>query len=229
MSESWSAGEVPRPRRHPRRQHRPQIGHPVAGQRRNHKGVGEQAILVQRRRQRQQAVALDQVDLVERQNRLAVFGAESGHQPPTVVVHRAVRGIHQHHDQIGIPGALPRCRNHGAFKTNLWHKNSRRIDEDQLTGTGLGDAQHPAPGGLNLGADDGQLAADQGVQQRRLAGVGGADQGDKAAPSAFAIDVGAGQQGVVIRQGVHSTGYPNWRSKSRAAMVSARRRLRPVP
>ena len=44
------------------------------------------------------------------------------------------------------------------------------------------DAHQPDAGGLRLGADDRDLLADQRVDERGLAGVGRADDGDEAAP-----------------------------------------------
>ena len=55
-----------------------------------------------------------------------------------------------------------------------------RVEEDHL-GVGIvPHAENPRPGRLRLVGDDGQLRADQPVQQRGLAGVGAADERDEA-------------------------------------------------
>ena len=61
-------GIEPRPRRHPRGQGRAQIRDAVAGGRRDHVGVGERELIVERGAQAQQRAALHQVDLGQRQH-----------------------------------------------------------------------------------------------------------------------------------------------------------------
>ena len=55
------------------------------------------------------------------------------------------------------------------------------VDEDQLGVGAVHDAAHDGAGGLRLVGGDHHLAADQGVGQRRLAGVGPADERHEAA------------------------------------------------
>ena len=55
-----------------------------------------------------------------------------------------------------------------------------QIVEDVL-GVALGaEAGHRQAGGLGLGAHDGEVLADEGVEERGLADVGGAGEGDVA-------------------------------------------------
>src|SRR3546814_10280663 len=60
-------------------------------------------------------------------------------------------------------------------------ENAGRIDEQDLRVVLERDAHQPRACGLRLGADDRDLLADQCVDERRLAGIGSADDGDKAA------------------------------------------------
>jgi hypothetical protein len=55
-----------------------------------------------------------------------------------------------------------------------------KVEEDDLA-AGLGeDAHDPVAGGLRPLRDDGDLVAEEGVEQGALAGVGPSDQGDRA-------------------------------------------------
>jgi hypothetical protein len=58
---------------------------------------------------------------------------------------------------------------------------ARRIDKDELGWTHGADARDPVPRGLGLVGRDADLLSDQGIEQRRLADVGLADDGDQAA------------------------------------------------
>ena len=69
-------------------------------------------------------------------------------------------------------------------------EDARRVDQHQLRArpalsvigqVGHGDTDDPHARGLHLGRDDGDLGADQTVEQRRLADIGRADQGDESA------------------------------------------------
>ena len=75
-------------------------------------------------------------------------------------------------------------------------------------------AQHPMPGGLRLGADDGHLVPDQCIEQRGLADIGAADQRGKAA---------------AVLRSCAATARCSCSSTPAAASCSARRRLEPAP
>ena len=66
----------------------------------------------------------------------------------------------------------------------LGRVNARRVDEDDLRGLAGENAQDAIARGLRLGRDDGNLLAQQRVQQRGLAHVRLADNGDKAGTEA---------------------------------------------
>ena len=68
------------------------------------------------------------------------------------------------------------------------------IDEYNLPARFGENAQDTMAGGLWLGGDDGQLLADDPVEQRRLADVGSAEDGNSAGDSAgrTILTVGAG-------------------------------------
>ena len=59
-------------------------------------------------------------------------------------------------------------------------EDAGRVDEDDLRVVVDGDAAHDGARRLHLVGDDRHLGADQLVDQRRLAGIGRADQGDEA-------------------------------------------------
>ena len=60
-----------------------------------------------------------------------------------------------------------------------------RVDEDDLARLRGEDAADPVARGLGNGRDDGHLAAAQGVDERRLARGGTADDGDDGGFHAF--------------------------------------------
>ncbi len=59
--------------------------------------------------------------------------------------------------------------------------NARRVDENDLLFGARQDAENAMTRGLRLGTDDADFALEQRIQQRRLAHVGPADDGGKAA------------------------------------------------
>src|SRR6185312_14115550 len=56
---------------------------------------------------------------------------------------------------------------------------SRRVDEQDLSAAHNGDAHEPGASRLRLAADDGDLLADDGIDQSRFTRVGGADHRDE--------------------------------------------------
>ena len=134
-------------------------------------------------RQRQQLRLLHQIDLVEDQHlRLPDLGELLQHRFGLVVEARL--GVDQHRDDVGVVRAAPGGRHHGAVEPPLRRENPRRVDEDELRAALDRDAAHQRARGLHLGRDDRDLAADQRIDQRRLAGIGRADQRDEAAARA---------------------------------------------
>ncbi len=82
-------------------------------------------------------------------------------------------------DQVGVLGAVPGCRDHGPVEPPPGLEDARRVDQQDLRLALDGDAHQPCAGRLRLGADDRDLLSDQRVDQRRLARVRRADDGDE--------------------------------------------------
>ena len=80
--------------------------------------------------------------------------------------------------------------------------NTRGIDEDQLVAGAIDHGTHATAGRLRHRRGDGDLLAVAGVEQRGLAGVGTADQGNKAAAEAGFHVTKARETFVLVAQGV---------------------------
>jgi hypothetical protein len=92
-----------------------------------------------------------------------------------------VRALHDHHHQVH---AFQRTRR-GAVqipvqRPALAGMDARRVHEHRLHAALGTDAEQAVACGLRLGRGDGELLPDQAVQQRRLADVRPADNGDGA-------------------------------------------------
>ena len=98
--------------------------------------------------------------------------------------------IEQHADQIGVMRPAPCRRNHGAIEPSFRQENPRGIDQNNLRVVLDDDAADQRARGLHLARDDGDLGADQRIDQRRLADIGRADQRDEAAARRHRRDVG---------------------------------------
>ena len=92
----------------------------------------------------------------------------------------AALGVDQQHDDVGVLGAAPGGGHHRLVEPALGLEDARRVDEDDLRGAVGGDAAHDGARRLHLVGDDRDLGADEPVDQRRLAGIGRADQRDEA-------------------------------------------------
>ena len=90
-------------------------------------------------------------------------------------------GVEQHADEIGVVRPAPGGRHHGAVEPPLRREDAGRIDQDDLGVVVDHDAADQRAGGLHLARDDGDLGADQRIDQRGLADIGRADQRDEAA------------------------------------------------
>ena len=69
-------------------------------------------------------------------------------------------------------------RAHGALQLVARIEQSGRVEHDHLRVVRRADADDAIARGLRLLADDGQLLADDAVEERGLAGVGLSDDGD---------------------------------------------------
>ena len=93
----------------------------------------------------------------------------------------ALGRIDQQHDDVGVAGAAPGRLHHGPVEPAARGEDAGRVDEHELARALDGDAAQRHARRLHLVADDRDLGPDQGIDQRRLAGVGRADDGDEAA------------------------------------------------
>ena len=111
-------------------------------------------------------------------------------------------GIDQKRDDVHVvelkQGALVKL---GA-QAVLGLVNTRGIDEDQLVAGAIDHGAHTATSRLRHRRGDGDLLAVAGVEQRGLAGVGTADQGNKAAAEAGLHVSKAREALVLVAQGV---------------------------
>ena len=169
-----------RPRRHHRGQRVAQIVDAVAGHGRHHEGLGKFQPLVGGLRQLQQLFLVDDIDLVDDQQLGMIDGRHLGKDRLGLLVD-PLAGVEQHADEVGVMRPAPGGRHHGAVEPSLRHEDAGRIDQDDLGVVVDHDAADQRPGGLHLARDDGDLGADQRIDQRGLADIGGADQRDKAA------------------------------------------------
>ena len=171
---------MPRPVGHGGGQIGLQIGHPVAVRRRNH----EHRLGLQSRRQilrqRQQRVFLGDLDLVEHQyQRLG---------PPLDPRQRGLdprpdlgRGIDHQQGPVGILGAFPCRGDHRPVQSPVGLEDAGRVHQYELRFTLDRNPHQPRARGLRLGTDDRDLFADQCIDQRRLARIGRAQDGDQPA------------------------------------------------
>ena len=145
-------------------------------------------VVIQRSDQRQQIGGLHGVDLVEHAARPCAVVFFS---PSTMAsVSRAagpfglrgkIGGIDDQQHRIGIARAGPGGIDHGAVEPAARLEDARRIHEHDLRLAAHRDAAHRHARGLHLVADDGDLGADQRIDQRGFAGIRRADDGGKAA------------------------------------------------
>ncbi len=99
----------------------------------------------------------------------------------------ALGSVDEHHHLIGVRRARPGARDHRLIEAALRREDARRIDQHELALALHGDAANLNARRLHLARDDRDLGADERVDQRRLAGVGRADDGDHAAAAVFAF------------------------------------------
>ena len=131
-------------------------------------------------RQLQQLFLVDNIDLVDDQQFGMIDGRHLAEDRLGLLVD-PLAGVEQHADEVGVMRPAPGGRHHGAIEPSLRHEDAGRIDQDDLGVVVDHDAADQRPGGLHLARDDGDLGADQRIDQRGLADIGGADQRDKAA------------------------------------------------
>ncbi len=126
--------------------------------------------------ERQQFRLGDQIDLVEDEHdrRLRLL-EQAGDE--LVAVPRARRGVEHQHDNVDFPQGLDGGVHHPDVQSMQGPMDARRIDEHDLAVRIILHAQDAPARRLRLVGDDRDLGADEGVEQRGLAGVGPPDQG----------------------------------------------------
>ena len=152
----------------------------VALQRRNHERVFERAQSVDRLRQLQQLFDFRRVDLVEHQCFVLFHVAQAQDDFLRFVV-KPLAGVDQQAHHVRIPGPAPGGDDHRPIKPALGAEDAGRIHKDDLCFAMDRDAAHLRARGLHFARHDGDFRPDQRIEQRRLAGVGRADERDKAA------------------------------------------------
>ena len=88
-------------------------------------------------------------------------------------------GIDKMHDSVGVFGTIPSRAHHSPVQTTARRKDTRRIDQNNLRLTVHTDTAHGKARGLDLLGDDGDLGANQTIDQRRLARIGRSNNGDE--------------------------------------------------
>ena len=97
-------------------------------------------------------------------------------------------GFDHEQDQVDVAdGAHHRLVQRFVQRGGVARLESRRVDKDELRRADGADAGDAVPGGLSLARGDADFLAHQGVEQRRLADVGLADDGNQAAALGDAV------------------------------------------
>ncbi len=167
-----------------------QIVDTIARQRGNHEGLRQGQAVIGRFRQREQLFARHEIDLVQDQD-LLVMDRLDLFQDRVGLVVDAGFGIEQHADEIGVMRAAPGRRHHGAVEPTLRREDAGGVDQNDLRVVLDHDAADQCAGRLHLARHDGDLGADQRIDERGLADIGGADQRDEAAARGRRRGIGA--------------------------------------
>ena len=172
---------------------------PVAGRRRHRHERGEVALPAVPVDERQQARLGDEIDLVEDEQHRRRDPREGVDDEP-VAGPDAVGDVPHQPDQVDLADRLEGHVDHAHVHPVQRPVNARGVHEDGLR-RGLprvvAHRHDSVPGGLRLVRDDGQLGADDAVQEGGLAGVGAPDERHEA---------GAQGRGLRFRHGYAPTG-----------------------
>ena len=121
---------------------------------------------------------------------------------PSVPPADGLGGIDQKRDDVHVVELKQSALVNLGAQAVLGLVDARGIDKDQLVAGAVDDGAHAAARGLGHRRGDGDLLAVAGVEQRGLAGVGTADQGNKAAAEAGLNISKARETFVLVAQGV---------------------------
>jgi len=129
---------------------------------------------------------LDPVDLVQHADAVHARRFELVDDARRIVID-TVRRIDHQYDRVRVLSPAPGRIDHGPVEPALGIEDAGRIDEHELAFAFERNAAHRHPRRLHLVRDDRDLGADDGVDERRLAGIGRTQHGDEPAAVAAGI------------------------------------------
>ena len=137
---------------------------PMLAQRADHEGLVEAHLLVDGGGEFEELFLLHHVDLVDHEDLGFAHIRQLSEDALHLVIDPAP-GVDQQRHRVRVPRPAPGGRDHGPVKPALGGEDAWRIHEDDLRVAIERDAAHQRAGGLHLARDDGDLGADQRVQQ----------------------------------------------------------------
>ena len=146
--------------------------------RRHGNDLGERALFAVGVHQRQQPHLLHEVDLVENQEHGRRGGLDQLEHVAVAPAHR-LRHIDHQAQHIDFGDGLHGGIHHPHVHAMQRPVNARRVEEHHLRIGIVAYAKNARARRLRLVGHNGQLLANQLVQQRRLAGIGAANEGDE--------------------------------------------------
>ena len=178
--------EIGRSRRHRLHHFAQQFIHSFAPERRDRHDLRELVQLAVFLDQRQQFafVLAEKVHFIQHKKSLRAGLFEQIERVPITHIQLA-RRIHQQQHQVAAFQRLPHFHHHSSSQRTVGLVHPRRVDQHNLGRIAvlrfwnLQNALDAVARGLRFGRDDGQLLANQCVQQRGLAGVGPAEDANK--------------------------------------------------
>ena len=148
----------------------------VAGRRRDRHDFRKAPELAVQLHDRQQLRLLDEVDLVQdQQERRTSVLHQVEHE--AVALPRRLRHVHDEAEHIDLANRVDRGVDHPHVHPVQRAVDARRVEVHHLGIGVVSDPQNPRPRRLGLVGHDGELAADQAVQQRRFPRIRPADEG----------------------------------------------------
>ena len=127
---------------------------------------------------RQQLRLPDQIDLVQDRDDRDLQRAQQAEEV-LLAAARLLRHVEHHADDVHVAHRVERGVHHPHVHPVRRLVNARRVDEHDLPVRIVADTEDAVARGLRLVGDDGELRADEAVEQRGLAGVRQADERDE--------------------------------------------------